>query len=286
MSNPIIRKKRKAWIISDTYSPDICFDVKEVNCPAVELALEFGEVLPENEDIDGVQGYSSLIKFFQYRAELEASGNQDMMHDDRYFSTQFILESIVVGFTRMTALLGEVAPLSLRAIASDFLCDQDDVYSMIGGNITQACQIKRVMERQDKILSIIEEKQKSKPPIFKTANNHYLEWEGHSFRHATEIELAKELDSRGVTFFPSAGIRVTDTTTGDRKTLEPDFLIFHHGKFGVLELDGDSHREKHYADAQRARIFKRQGILIIEHYPSTMPPSKIVDDFLEILESS
>ena len=137
-----------------------------------------------------------------------------------------------------------------------------------------------------RVLSIIEEKQKAKPPIFSSANNHYLEWEGLAFRHSTEVELAKELDCRGITFFPSAGVRITNQLTEERKTLEPDFLVCNDGKWGIIELDGDSHKEKHYSDAQRARIFKKQGISIVESYPSTMPPEKIVDDFLEILRMS
>jgi hypothetical protein len=169
---------------------------------------------------------------------------------------------------------------------NDLYWDSTQVKKYVEKTIKSPDGIADILATQEKILAIIEEKQKTKPPIFTPASNHYLEWEGLSFRHNTEIELAKELERRGIMFFPSAGVRVTNSLTDERKTLEPDFLILYKGKMGILELDGESHKEKHYSDAQRARIFKKQGISIVEHYPSSMSPEKIVDDFLEIMSAA
>ena len=123
----------------------------------------------------------------------------------------------------------------------------------------------------------------STPPIYSQYKS-LKEWNGHYFRHESEIEIAKELDKRQITFFPNAGCRTMNCNQMVSRV--PDFLIIYKGKVGILELDGSSHCNSVVTDHQKDRLFKKQGINVVEHYPSQMSPSTILDDFLQILAVS
>ena len=102
-------------------------------------------------------------------------------------------------------------------------------------------------------------------------------WNGLRFRSEAQIKIAEALDRAGVLFFPNSKARIT--TTEGRENQEPDFLIFHNGKWGILEVDGE-------VDDERDRHFQSHGIPIIHHYDSTScseQPDLIVQEFLDIL---
>lgn len=119
-------------------------------------------------------------------------------------------------------------------------------------------------------------------PDFAEIEDRNKYWKGITFRHVTEVAIAKELDSRSVFFFANPACRLNEGS--DRKTREPDFVVYHNGRWGILELDGSSHNGRHSHDQQRDRLFKKHGILVVEHFDSTLPPKQIVDEFLAILE--
>jgi hypothetical protein len=133
------------------------------------------------------------------------------------------------------------------------------------------------------VISISTPTPTSTPPIYSQYKS-LKEWNGHYFRHESEIEIAKELDKRQITFFPNAGCRTMNCN--QMISREPDFLIVYKGKVGILELDGSSHCKSVVLDHQKDRLFKKQGINVVEHYPSEMSPSAILDDFLQILDVS
>lgn len=70
---------------------------------------------------------------------------------------------------------------------------------------------------------------------------------------------------------------------------EPDFLICHKGKLGILEVMGEGYHNQSTAvkDHDRARLFKKHGILCIEFFDADSCrsfPSVVVDRFLALLE--
>lgn len=114
-----------------------------------------------------------------------------------------------------------------------------------------------------------------------------LVWNGLQFRSKSEIEIAKELDKRGILFFPNAGSRITDMKD-KRLTKEVDFLVIHNGKLGILECDGKKYHTNKKKDIDRDNLFKRQGIHLIKRYPSNAcytNAKKVIDEFLGLFDN-
>ena len=86
-----------------------------------------------------------------------------------------------------------------------------------------------------------------------------LTWNNLGFRSASEIKIAQSFDKAGVLFLPNCRARLGPG--GDRKNREPDFLVCHNGKWGILEVDGEpfhpTTRTVH--DHERDRLFKMHG---------------------------
>lgn len=111
-------------------------------------------------------------------------------------------------------------------------------------------------------------------------------WETLRFRSITEIRIAEALDRAGVLFFPNCKVRLGPV--GARKNIEPDFLICHDGKWGILEVDGElTHPPSRTAqDHERDRALKMHGMRVIEHFDASKcfeDPDGVVQEFLEIL---
>jgi hypothetical protein len=116
-------------------------------------------------------------------------------------------------------------------------------------------------------------------------NNTVHIWENLRFRSLTETRIAKELDRRKVLFFPNCMARLGFK---EREKREPDFLVCHEGKWGILEVDGeDSHPHGRAAkDHERDRLFKQHGILLVEHFDASEcweDADGVVKEFLELL---
>jgi hypothetical protein len=114
-------------------------------------------------------------------------------------------------------------------------------------------------------------------------------WEGLYFRSKTEIKIAQALDRAGVLFYPNSKARLN--TSEDRDGKESDFLVFHLGKWGILEVDGEPWHppSRTVHDHERDRLFKAHGIRIVEHYDATRcweQPDKVVHEFLGILSQA
>lgn len=112
-------------------------------------------------------------------------------------------------------------------------------------------------------------------------------WRGLRFRSASEVRIAEALDRGGVLFFPLCLGRVTGPE--GRVNREPDFLVCHEGRWGILEVDGEPFHPPQRAahDHERDRLFKKHGIRVVEHYDATRcyeNPDEVVANFLSILE--
>src|SRR2546425_6880849 len=69
-----------------------------------------------------------------------------------------------------------------------------------------------------------------------TINNRAtLIWQNLRFRSESEKRIAEALDRVGVLFIPNCLARLT--TAEGRKNKEPDFVVCHQGRWGILEVD-------------------------------------------------
>ena len=111
-------------------------------------------------------------------------------------------------------------------------------------------------------------------------------WERLRFRSKTEIKIAEALDRTGVLFVPNSLARLT--TPKGRANKEADFLICYKGKWGVLEVDGPFHlAERRVEEQERERIFKKNGIKVVERFDSERcynNPDEVVQEFFKMIE--
>jgi len=117
----------------------------------------------------------------------------------------------------------------------------------------------------------------------------HLTWMNFGFRSMSEIKIAQALDDTGVMFLPNCKARLG--INEKRNNREPDFLICHKGKWGILEVDGEPFHPASRAvtDHERDRQFKLHGITVAEHYDATRcynEPAAVVEEFLSILDGS
>lgn len=115
---------------------------------------------------------------------------------------------------------------------------------------------------------------------------HPREWNRLYFRSETEIRIARTLEEKKALFFPNCVAR-TSTPSG-RTNLEPDFLVYYDGKWGILEVDGPHHTGKAATDHDRDRVFRSQGIKV-ERYDAKRcysRPDEVVEDFMKILKAN
>ena len=111
-------------------------------------------------------------------------------------------------------------------------------------------------------------------------------WENLRFRSKTEIKIAEALDRTGVLFVPNSLARLN--TAKGRENKEADFLICYNGKWGVLEVDGPFHTaERRVEEQERERIFKKNGIKVVERFDSERcynNPDEVVQEFFKMIE--
>lgn len=121
-------------------------------------------------------------------------------------------------------------------------------------------------------------------------NSPIYTWETFRFRSKSEIKIAEALDRVKVLFLPNCLTRLNHPHKfGGRGNLEPDFLVCHQGKWGILEVDGPWHKPQRRVDEQeRERLFQLHGIRVIQRFDSSKcesEPDSIVKKFLEMIEN-
>lgn len=106
-------------------------------------------------------------------------------------------------------------------------------------------------------------------------------WEHLHFRSKTEIRIAQALDRAGALYFPNCRARLG--LPDARRTLEPDFLVCHHGSWGVLEVDGEPFHLDGEKDGERDMTLRAAGVAVIARYSATEcyeRPDEVVSAFL------
>lgn len=112
-------------------------------------------------------------------------------------------------------------------------------------------------------------------------------WNNLRFRSNSEIKIAESLDKAGILFFPNCMARLGPS--GERKNKEADFLICFEGKWGILEVDGETYHSTAAKDHERDRLFRSYGIRVIERFTSSQcynNPVAVVKQFLAILRNN
>ncbi|MCW9682556.1 pentapeptide repeat-containing protein [Dolichospermum planctonicum UHCC 0167] len=173
----------------------------------------------------------------------------------------------------------------------------------INGNFAPgefASLYKKIIENTDLIISKTLENDNTvnKPEknidVDNTSNNQGVQrsdstihtWERLGFRSKTEIKIAEALDRTGVLFVPNSLARLT--TPKGRANKEADFLICYKGKWGVLKVDEPHHTaERRVEEQEEERIFKRNGIKVVERFDSERcynNPDEVVQEFFKMIE--
>jgi hypothetical protein len=105
-------------------------------------------------------------------------------------------------------------------------------------------------------------------------------WNNLRFRCEEQVKIAEALDRANIFFFPNSQARLT--TPEGRQNQEPDFLIFHQGKLGILQIcHADTEK-----DEERDRDFASAGICTIyycEAHRCSQEADRVVQEFLELL---
>ena len=113
-------------------------------------------------------------------------------------------------------------------------------------------------------------------------------WHGLNFWSKSEHLIAEALDRRGVMYLPNCISRVGPPDY--RHNQEPDFLICHNGKWGILEVDGDPYHNKTVAkDQEYDRQYQRHGVRFIQRFTALKcreNPDAVVTEFLDLLEKN
>lgn len=115
-------------------------------------------------------------------------------------------------------------------------------------------------------------------------------WNNLRFRSVSEVRIAEALDKAGALFFPNCRCRLT-TLNGERKNVEPDFLVIYQGKWGILEVDGEPFHppSRTVQDHERDRLFINYRILVVQHFDAEEcfeNADGVVKRFLDLLKKS
>jgi hypothetical protein len=120
-------------------------------------------------------------------------------------------------------------------------------------------------------------------------DGHILRWENLNFRSPNEINIAKALNEYEVFFLPNCMARFGSPTLSMRKNREADFLVCYDGKWGIIEVDGETYHTNAARDHERDRLFRSHGIRVIERYTAEQcakEPQSVVRQFLALLKKN
>ena len=132
----------------------------------------------------------------------------------------------------------------------------------------------------DSTKEIIQSEEEDNPQILYNPKERIYHWNDLRFHCEEQVKIAEALDRANIFFFPNSKARLT--TPEGRQNQEPDFLIFHQGKLGILEIwHPDTQKNE-----ERDRDFASAGICTIyycEAHRCSQEADRVVQEFLEIL---
>lgn len=98
------------------------------------------------------------------------------------------------------------------------------------------------------------------------------------------MKIAEALDRTSSLFIPNSQLR--RITPSGRQNQKAQFLVFHQGKLGILEVDGARSREDATENEELDILSRDCGICLVKHYDATQcreQPDRVVQEFLAIL---
>ncbi len=113
------------------------------------------------------------------------------------------------------------------------------------------------------------------------------DWNGLNFHSPAQVKIAEALDRTGILFIPNSQMRLT--TPEGRQNQQANFLIFHQGKLGILEVGNETSSQDNLADEIRTISLIASGIYICKQYSFTQcheQPDEVVQEFLDILSQT
>ncbi|WP_293127157.1 hypothetical protein [Microcoleus sp. bin38.metabat.b11b12b14.051] len=111
-----------------------------------------------------------------------------------------------------------------------------------------------------------------------------IDWNGFCFHSDAQVKIAETLDRTSALFIPNSQLRLT--TPAGRQNQKAQFLVFHQGKLGILQVDGP---EDAAEDEAVDVLAINSGICVVKHYEATRcreQPDLVVQEFLEILSQA
>jgi hypothetical protein len=111
-----------------------------------------------------------------------------------------------------------------------------------------------------------------------------IDWNGFCFHSDAQVKIAEALDRTSSLFMPNSQLRLI--TPSGRQNQKAQFLVFHQGKLGILEVDGARSREDAAQDEELDILSRDSGICVVKHYDATRcseQPDRVVQEFLAIL---
>ena len=111
-----------------------------------------------------------------------------------------------------------------------------------------------------------------------------INWNGFCFHSDAQVKIAETLDRTSALFMPNSQLRLT--TPAGRQNQKAQFLVFHQGKLGILEVD----EPEDTAEDETVDVLAiNSGICLVKHYDATRcseQPDLVVQEFLEILSQA
>lgn len=110
-------------------------------------------------------------------------------------------------------------------------------------------------------------------------------WEYLFFRSTYEIAIAKALSEHNLLFLPNCMARFPQ----EAQNREADFLVCCDGKWGIIEVDGETYHTNAARDHDRDRLFQSHGIRVVQRYTAKRcieNPRSVVQEFLGLLKKN
>ncbi|MGM3308056.1 pentapeptide repeat-containing protein [Anabaena sp. WFMT] len=211
------------------------------------------------------------------------------------------MSSQVIGanleFAKLTGICVKDWQINSKTVFDDVYCD----YIYLDENGKQRRPLKGNFEHEKFAIlckKIIDSKNLIVSKIFEDdeVNNQGLElylnqtssyWENLRFHSEAEIKIAQALDRAGVLYFPNCLARLN--ADNGRANKDANFLVRYKDNWGILEVDEIYYTpERRIEEQERERMFKRNGIKVVERFdPKSCykNPDKVVKEFLEIIEN-
>lgn len=114
-------------------------------------------------------------------------------------------------------------------------------------------------------------------------------WDNLRFRSPHEVAIAKALNEYEVLFLPNCMARLGSPNTDEQKNREADFWVCCDGKWGIMEVDGETIHTNAARDHDRDRLFRTHSIRVIERFTAKeciSHPELVVKKFLDLLRKN